>query len=511
MEPAPPAASADLAALKDHATTGEPYCLRLRALAPFLPVQHVDFGRLDPAASILLPASAVRAGGAPGTSVVSLADLQAHYPDLFAEDATDFGAGVVEFPSRLLHGEEDPAPLAAAGRADAEVPLSPIAPSEIPPNTPGPATVRATGPDGLVRWRDGHAEPDAVPPATRNVPVNPPGASPPTPGAVTPPPDAVFPDAAPFPVRPSASPARNRLLSSADDDGLELRLAPIIQQLPLELQTPELRALQEVDARVALSTRLVKDQLARGKVVVPAGIFALGLPHEHRAPFQKLDPDTLIPIPLQEVFAQLPAESLERRGNQVEDRPTETITTPFSAQAQEDARRFAAARPPGPAAVDGAASDHELPAPPMGGEGDAGENLARAVVDDPRPFQAILMREDAVDLASALLCLSQLPGVQGVVLSRGSGSIPLAQAGTLADVDDLLRLTGAVLGAATGEGPSAPETVTVHLGDRQASGFAQGGLRLAVAHAARPFRPGVRETLHTFLTELARRDSASVS
>ena len=82
-----------------------------------------------------------------------------------------------------------------------------------------------------------------------------------------------------------------------------------------------------------------------------AEIFCKALPSDLKPHFAAIDPAAEIPIPLQEIFSRLPPEAIKLREDQEMDRPEETIPTPFSAHAEEDAERFSevpsGATPPG--------------------------------------------------------------------------------------------------------------------------------------------------------------------
>ncbi|MBV9492530.1 MAG: hypothetical protein JO069_22780, partial [Verrucomicrobia bacterium] len=299
-----------------------------------------------------------------------------------------------------------------------------------------PATVRATGEDGRIRWRGGTHPPRRLhkPKPER------------APGPFVQPPEAE--PFYPFPDKVPSEPASDPESGAAIPPTISLRLEPILKQLPLELETPEIRALRDSDFQVELPTDMVREQLPRGRVMIAAGTFAAGLPQAQRAPFQKLDPNALLPIPLQEIFTKLPISALRRRSDQTEDQSDPIITTPFTVQAREDAARFkrqwteAAVRAlssggrPQPAsrataeaatatATAAAAAPTSRPAAaaasapavavPVAAPG-LGQKLTEAVRRAPQSIQAIFLQDDVIDLPTALQALLQLPGLQAAML-----------------------------------------------------------------------------------------------
>lgn len=452
-------------------------------------------------------------------------------PEVPAQDPAEPGTGLAAAtdtktaadPSRPVPPLPDP-PGAVVAESFPPAPTPPAHSARTPQVT---ATVRATGEDGRIRWRGSHppVHPDEPGDGLAPAVISPP--APATPGYREP---VVPPISTPAPGTPDELPAGPAEATDEVPETISLRLEPILKQLPLELETPEIRALRGSDTRVELSTRLLYDQLAEGRVSIPAGTFAKGLPEAERPFFETLAPDALIPIPLQEIFTKLPAAILKPRGDQIEEPLGELIPTPFSVQAQEDAKRFEqlqaktlaarrseAAAPFSPAgtpprSAPGAApaftaEQATAPVPPEALPNFA-KALSQAIRQAPEALQAIFLRDDVVDLSSALQAVIHLPGVQGAVLNNAEGESLAGYLGHLPGSAPVIRLTTELLDTIShrfaGLQPECLESVSFHLGNQQITGFVDGIMYLIVVHNARPFRPGVREKIHAFMRELVR-------
>lgn len=401
------------------------------------------------------------------------------------------------------------------------------APGQVTPALPVTATVRATGEDGRIRWRGSPAPVSPRESANGFFLATGVAPAPPVPAQMEPVGPAVSSAA---PERPEEAPAIPAELPAEVPEAISLRLEPILKQLPLELESPEIRALRGTNTRVELSTQLIRPQLAYGRVAVSAGVFAKGLPDVERAVFERLDPDAQIPVPLQEIFTKLPIGILKPRGDQIEEPLDEIIPTPFTIQAREDAMRFERqpkhtppplrrAEPPRPnragepaqSAPGGppASATGQLPGtiPPQAIPSFA-KALTEAIHQAPEALQAIFLRDDIVDLASALQAVIHLPGVHGAVLNGTEGEPLAGYLGELPNSAPAIRVITELLGTISqrfvGVRPESLESVSFHLGDQQITGFFDGVMYLIVVHTARPFRPGVREKIHAFMRELVR-------
>jgi hypothetical protein len=277
-------------------------------------------------------------------------------------------------------------------------------------------------------------------------------------------------------------------------DEIRLRLQPILTDFPPQLEPPSIRSLIGTESEIALPLALIQSQLVHGRVVVPGEIFCRALPSELKPYFEGIDPAAEIPIPLQEIFSRLPPEAFDRREDQVMDPLEETIPTPFTAHAEEDAQRFSRLPPdPAPSANDAPQSKDE---PPKAG-----------IEGDTKRLQAIFMTDEPLDLAKTIQKVAELPGLRSCILSTIDG---LKLAGDLGDpgqeratavwLSELFQGTQSRLAAV---GAGTLETITLSCGLQQLSTFVHGKLCLTVLHDNRPFKPGVREKIQAVISEIA--------
>jgi predicted regulator of Ras-like GTPase activity (Roadblock/LC7/MglB family) len=293
---------------------------------------------------------------------------------------------------------------------------------------------------------------------------------------------------------PTAATAPVSTVDAVAEKEIRVRLEPVLCDFPPELETPSIRSLIETQAEIALPWGLIQPQLVHGRVVVPAEIFCRGLPSDLKPHFAAIDSTAEIPIPLREIFAQLPAEAIKLRDDQETDAPEEMIPTPFTAHAEEDAKRFREipAIATAPANV---APQPKVEPPRIGFE----RNSKR--------LQSLFMTEEPLDLTRTIQKVAELPGLRACVLSTIDG---LKLAGGLEDPDrekaisaflpELFQHTRSNLEQL---GTGALETITLSYHLHQLSTFVQGELCLTVFHDNRPFKPGVREKIQAVISELS--------
>ena len=277
-------------------------------------------------------------------------------------------------------------------------------------------------------------------------------------------------------------------------DEIRLRLQPILTDFPPQLEPPSIRSLIGTESEIALPLALIQSQLVHGRVVVPGEIFCRALPSELKPYFEGIDPAAEIPIPLQEIFSRLPPEAIQRREDQEMDRLEETIPTPFSAHAEEDAQRFSRVPP------DATPSAIEAPQPK--------DEPPKAVIEgDTKRLQAIFMTDEPLDLVKTIQRVAELPGLRSCILSTidglklaGNLGDPGQERATAALLCELFQGTQSKLAAV---GVGTLETITLYCGLQQLSTFVQGKLCLTVLHDNRPFKPGVREKIQAVMSELA--------
>ncbi len=120
---------------------------------------------------------------------------------------------------------------------------------------------------------------------------------------------------------------------------ISLPLKPILQSLPPFQLTGDIAGVSD-DARVELPFSLVEPQLMTGRVTLQPDEFALALPEEYRGLFSTKDIATPVALSLQDVLKNLPTASLRIREDQESEEKGGNFATPFSAKAEEDAKRF---------------------------------------------------------------------------------------------------------------------------------------------------------------------------
>jgi predicted regulator of Ras-like GTPase activity (Roadblock/LC7/MglB family) len=224
------------------------------------------------------------------------------------------------------------------------------------------------------------------------------------------------------------------------------------------------------DVRIELPFSLIEPQLASGRISVTAKVFEVSLPVSFRGLFQAGAGAIDVSLPLQEVLKNLPAASLRMRDDQEEQEAVQNFATPFSAKAEEDAKRFnvpttPVAKPvvPEPAPVAAAMPDKAAGAvapdvspalskkaadPVVAGvspaESDktddaapstekAADTAAATEEKAPRrslrtPLQVALDTDEKIDAKGVVALVNKMPGVKSSALLFGDG---LSLAGSL--------------------------------------------------------------------------------
>jgi predicted regulator of Ras-like GTPase activity (Roadblock/LC7/MglB family) len=308
---------------------------------------------------------------------------------------------------------------------------------------------------------------------------------------------------------------------------IRLRLEPILSNFPLNLERPSIPALSETEAEIVLPLDVIQSQLADGRVVVSAAMFCRALPNDLKPFFDNIEPTAEIPIPLREIFLQLPPEAIKLRVDQEVDYPTATIQTPFGTQAEEDAKRLSQGGAPAPSGSEPVLDKEQTPAPNEAATtapvfssdalpADVGEQqvpsppsrfLSEIPVNvDSEKLRSIFMTDEALDLPKTIRMVGELPGLRACLLNTVDG---LKLAGSLNDPSQeqaISALMPALFQQARSKLASARlgmlETITLYCGQGQLSTFIQGKLSLTVLHDNRPFKPGVREKVQAVISEL---------
>lgn len=260
--------------------------------------------------------------------------------------------------------------------------------------------------------------------------------------------------AVPTPVAPtvaSVEPPVAPQPASAAEVKIALPLLPILRSLPPMQLTGDPSSVP-ADARLELPFSLIEPQLAAGRISVTAKVFETSLPAEYRNVFQAGPGAVDVSLPLQEVLKNLPAASLRMRDDQVEQEAGQNFATPFSAKAEEDAKRFnvpptpvskpvvapvAEVTPPVAATPEPVAADAS-PAP----EAKAADTTTAAAVDTAAtsevekasdrplrsPLQVALDTDEKLDAKGVVAHVNKIPGVKACAILFGDG---LSLAGSL--------------------------------------------------------------------------------
>ena len=192
--------------------------------------------------------------------------------------------------------------------------------------------------------------------------------------------------------------------------------------------------------RFELPFALIEPQLASGRVSVTAKVFEVSIPASFRGLFQA-GPGTIdVVLPLQEVLKNLPATSLRMRDDQEEQDAGQNFATPFSAKADEDAKRFnvpatPVAKPPVP---DQVVEPAESPQAVVEKIEDGVANSATATEEKTEemtgarplrtPLQVALDTDEKLDAKGVVALVNKIPGVKSCAILFGDG---LSLAGSL--------------------------------------------------------------------------------
>lgn len=131
-----------------------------------------------------------------------------------------------------------------------------------------------------------------------------------------------------------------KLSSKTDETRIRLPLQPLLQEVPaFQLNGSPMSVGDNVFVEFPFS--VIEPQLASGRVMIRATAFHRAIPEAHRGLFIVDPSDTPVTLPLSEILKHIPSNALRMRPDQeaaVEVK--QEITTPFSIQAEEDAKRF---------------------------------------------------------------------------------------------------------------------------------------------------------------------------
>ena len=214
---------------------------------------------------------------------------------------------------------------------------------------------------------------------------------------------------------------------------ISLPLLPILKSLPPMQLTADPGSVPS-DVRLELPFALVEPQLASGRVTITAKVFEVSMPVSFRGLFQAGPGAVDVLLPLQEVLKNLPTMSLRMREDQEEQEAGQNFATPFSATADEDAKRFNVPATPVPKPIV-AEPLPEAVAPSQGEISketteDARADVQKETSDRPlrTPLQVALNTDEKLDAKGVVALINKIPGVKSGALLFGDG---LSLAGTL--------------------------------------------------------------------------------
>jgi predicted regulator of Ras-like GTPase activity (Roadblock/LC7/MglB family) len=228
------------------------------------------------------------------------------------------------------------------------------------------------------------------------------------------------------PAQPDSAPVMAERTRSGEVK-IALPLLPILKGLPPGQLTSDPSSVP-ADVRIELPFSLVEPQLASGRVSVTAKVFEVSLPVSFRGLFQPGPGAVDVSLPLQEVLKNLPPASLRMRDDQEEQDAGQNFATPFSAKAEEDAKRFNVPATPVAKVVAPEPVEETKPAAPEAvSEKKETESPA---ADGPfrTPLQVALGTDEKVDAKGVVALVNKIPGVKACAILFGDG---LSLAGSL--------------------------------------------------------------------------------
>jgi predicted regulator of Ras-like GTPase activity (Roadblock/LC7/MglB family) len=359
----------------------------------------------------------------------------------------------------------------------------------------------------------GGPAPESVPASSGpSVPTNFPSAPAPTriPFKMTAPSDDPRPKHEPWLTSESLAASAETPVAPATESEAEVKitlaLQPILQGLP-PFQLGGDPGGVPAEAQIDLPFSLIEPQLAAGRITVTPEVFAAGLPPEYRSLFKDGEAAEVM-LPLHEVLKSLPTASLRMREDQEEQEAGANFATPFSAKAEEDAKRFNIAR---------TAVAKPIVTPVAAVEE---AQAATAPVRKPfdllprNPLQVALETDEKLDAKGVVAHVNKLAGVKACALMFGDG---LSLAGSLPaeyETDGLCAMA-----------PSLMQRIENHMVETKLGAFRgmtlscvkgavtffmHENLCLAALHASGDLASEVREKLARVVHELSRKYSHPV-
>jgi len=266
---------------------------------------------------------------------------------------------------------------------------------------------------------------------------------------MAPPADEVRPKAEPWLTKESLAAASATPVTPAiapqPVNPVEIKIALPLQEILRTLAPMQLTgdpSSVPAEARLELPFCLIEPQLASGRISVTTKVFEVSLPAEYRGLFQAGPGAVDVSLPLQEVLKNLPAASLRMRDDQEEQDAGQNFATPFSAKAEEDAKRFNVPATPVakpvvvepvvaavPAAMEMKAADTAAATEEKIADAAVPAEVEKAS-DRPlrSPLQVALDTDEKLDAKAIIAHVNKIPGVKACTILFGDG---LSLAGTL--------------------------------------------------------------------------------
>jgi predicted regulator of Ras-like GTPase activity (Roadblock/LC7/MglB family) len=536
--------------------------LQLGDIAAQIPIDYIKpIESIDGTRRILLKASEVERGMASGKPAVSLATIYQQVPEIFlrsiaagdqAQVQLPFDKVLEQFTSLQVRSDQErhqavpqvETPFLKVTLEDNSrfgTTIEPVETGDLPPVRLEMATAEAyaaaepeAAGNGFLHPKSentsatptripfklspngtGGPAPESVPASSGpSVPTRFDAAPPPTriPFKMTAPSDDLRQKDEPWLTAESLAPVAPASVSKPETT-IALALKPILQGLP-PFQLGGDPGSVPAETQIDLPFSLIEPQLAAGRITLTPAVFEAALPAEYRGLFKTSEAAGDVMLPLHEVLKNLPTASLRMRDDQEEQEAGANFATPFSAKAEEDAKRFnlagktvakSIATPTAePAAV---VEETQTAAAPAAAApvGEALDLLSRS------PLQVALDTDEKLDAKGAVAHVNKLAGVKACALMFSDG---LSLAGSLPaeyETDGLCAMAPSLMQrienhmVETKLGALRGMTLSCEKG--AVTFFMHENLCLAAMHASGELTSEVREKLALVVHELSRKYS----
>lgn len=286
---------------------------------------------------------------------------------------------------------------------------------------------------------------------------------------------------------------------------ITLSLKPILQTLPPFQLSGDPNSLP-AEALIELPFSLIEPQLAVGRITLAPAVFEAALPAEYRGLFQAGDEPADVILPLHDVLKNLPVASLRMRNDQEEQDAGVNFATPFSAKAEEDAKRFDIAGM--------VAKSMEAPAMAADDSRPDAAPVRKPFDLQPTLLQVALETDEKLDAKIVVAQLNKLSGVKACALMFGDG---LSLAGSLPaeiETDGLCAMAPPLMKRVESHMVEtklgALGSMTLSCTKGAISFFMHENLCLAAFHPSDELATEVREELARVVHELSRKYSHPV-